>query len=288
VTTRSSHLIETGLRAIDLFAPVSYDTDVLLTGQPHSGIKILANELAYRLAKQTVHVAIYVDSSMIESDKAWQELQEYSQVLKHTYICSDISHRDIQSHRQAPESSAHDAIFAVASSPRFIDTFRQAIRTERQLSTSNRTLTTFLVAENFPKEGYTDCLFSSQVIAKEAIYPALDPRHSTSSGLARITDSRRRRLAEQARLAVSEVIENLYEGAINDPNWFFNSDPRGRLAVQLFCYLSQPYFVAEPYTGNPAKFVSQVECLASLDTILSGRLVDLPAKNFRFRNELPS
>jgi F-type H+-transporting ATPase subunit beta len=45
-------------------------------------------------------------------------------------------------------------------------------------------------------------------------------------------------------------------------------------------FLSQPFFVAEVFTGSPGKYVSLVETIEGFNKILDGELDDLPEQAF--------
>ena len=45
-------------------------------------------------------------------------------------------------------------------------------------------------------------------------------------------------------------------------------------------FLSQPFFVAEIYTGSPGKYVSLADAIKGFNMILSGELDDLPEQSF--------
>ena len=45
-------------------------------------------------------------------------------------------------------------------------------------------------------------------------------------------------------------------------------------------FLSQPFFVAEVFTGSPGKYVSLNETIEAFNKILSGELDDLPEQAF--------
>jgi F-type H+-transporting ATPase subunit beta len=45
-------------------------------------------------------------------------------------------------------------------------------------------------------------------------------------------------------------------------------------------FLSQPFFVAEVFTGSPGKYVSLAETIQGFNMILSGELDDLPEQAF--------
>merc|ERR1711965_591091 len=45
-------------------------------------------------------------------------------------------------------------------------------------------------------------------------------------------------------------------------------------------FLSQPFFVAEIFTGSPGKYVSLADAIKGFNMILSGELDDLPEQSF--------
>ena len=45
-------------------------------------------------------------------------------------------------------------------------------------------------------------------------------------------------------------------------------------------FLSQPFFVAEVFTGSPGKYVSLKETITAFNQILSGEFDDLPEQAF--------
>jgi F-type H+-transporting ATPase subunit beta len=46
--------------------------------------------------------------------------------------------------------------------------------------------------------------------------------------------------------------------------------------------MSQPFFVAEQFTGNPGKFVSLEDTIKSFKAIISGEVDDLPEQAFLY------
>lgn len=281
-------LIETGLRAIDLLAPLAVGLDVLVTGDPKSGVRLLAMELAVRLAKLPASrfgVSVFLDAALKEADKVEAEFIEAGSALASVAVVPEVSSSALAAARSGAD---HEAVLAVAASNRFVHGFRQALRLERE-SRGGRPLTTLISCEDRVPGVFDATITCSRTIADEAIFPAIDPRMTVSSaGGDRSIGDRRRKVADDVRTAVSEVVENLYQGAVNDENWFFNTDPGGRAAVQLLCYLSQPYFVAEPYTGLKGCFVPVKDTVSAFETLLAGRLAQLMPRNLRFRNELPT
>jgi F-type H+-transporting ATPase subunit beta len=50
--------------------------------------------------------------------------------------------------------------------------------------------------------------------------------------------------------------------------------------VHVKCFLSQPFFVAEIFTGSPGEYVSLEETIKGFRMLLNGELDDLPEQAF--------
>lgn len=56
VNRHGSGIVETGLKAVDLFVPIPLGGDVLLSGEPHAGVRVLGTKLTLRLANSNVRL----------------------------------------------------------------------------------------------------------------------------------------------------------------------------------------------------------------------------------------
>jgi len=67
-------------------------------------------------------------------------------------------------------------------------------------------------------------------------------------------------------------------------SWFRRASEEDRLVVararKIERFLSQPFFVAEVFTGSPGKYVSLAETIRGFNMILSGELDSLPEQAF--------
>jgi F-type H+-transporting ATPase subunit beta len=50
--------------------------------------------------------------------------------------------------------------------------------------------------------------------------------------------------------------------------------------------LSQPFFVAEGFTGSPGKYVSLKDTIKSFKAILNGEYDDVPEQNFYMKGSI--
>ena len=122
----------------------------------------------------------------------------------------------------------------------------------------------------------------SRGLASKGIYPAVDPLDSTSTMLqpsivgkehydtARAVQSTLQRYKELQDIIAILGLDELSED--------------DRIAVdrarKIERFLSQPFFVAEVFTGSPGKYVSLEETIKGFQMILKGELDELPEQAF--------
>jgi len=122
----------------------------------------------------------------------------------------------------------------------------------------------------------------SRALASKGIYPAVDPLNSNSTMLqpdivgaehyntARAVQSTLQRYKELQDIIAILGLDELSE--------------EDRLTVdrarKIERFLSQPFFVAEVFTGSPGKYVPLEETIKGFQMILSGELDDLPEQAF--------
>ena len=164
---------------------------------------------------------------------------------------------------------------------------------ERITSTKTGSITSFQ-AVYVPADDLTDpspattfshldaTLVLSRQIAELGIYPAVDPLDSTSRQLdplvigqdhydtARSVQGMLQRYKE-----LKDIIAILGMDELSEEDKLIVSRAR---KIQRF--LSQPFFVAETFTGSPGKFVSLKETIAGFKAIVNGEYDHLPEQAF--------
>jgi F-type H+-transporting ATPase subunit beta len=99
----------------------------------------------------------------------------------------------------------------------------------------------------------------SRNLAAKGIYPAVDPLDSTSTML-------QPGIVSEEHYAIAETVEE------------------DRLTVararKIERFLSQPFFVAEIFTGSPGEYVSLEDTIKGFSMTLKGELDDLPEQAF--------
>ncbi|WP_372653548.1 F0F1 ATP synthase subunit beta [Halobacteriovorax sp.] len=170
---------------------------------------------------------------------------------------------------------------------------------ERITSTKDGSITS-IQAVYVPADDYTDpapaTTFAhldattelSRSIAEIGIYPAVDPLTSSSTILsAEVLGDEH---YDTAR-AVQEILQRYKE--LQDIIAILGMDElseEDKLIVgrarKVQKFLSQPFFVAEQFTGNPGKFVSIEDTISGFKSILAGECDDLPEQAFYLMGNL--
>jgi len=122
----------------------------------------------------------------------------------------------------------------------------------------------------------------SRGLAAKGIYPAVDPLDSTSTMLQPgIVSETHYEVAETVKETLQRYKELQDIIAILGIDELSEED---RLTVararKVERFLSQPFFVAEIFTGSPGKYVSLEETIKGFSMVLGGELDDLPEQAF--------
>lgn len=122
----------------------------------------------------------------------------------------------------------------------------------------------------------------SRGLASKGIYPAVDPLDSTSTMLQpSVVGDVHYNIARQVQSTLQRYKELQDIIAILGLDELSEED---RLTVararRIERFLSQPFFVAEVFTGSPGKYVKLEDTIKGFQMILSGQLDDLPEQAF--------
>ena len=122
----------------------------------------------------------------------------------------------------------------------------------------------------------------SRGLAAKGIYPAVDPLDSTSTmlqpdivGDIHYKTAQKIKETLQRYKELQDIIAILGIDELSDDDKLTVARAR---KVERF--LSQPFFVAEVFTGSPGKYVSLEESINGFNMILNGELDDLPEQAF--------
>ena len=122
----------------------------------------------------------------------------------------------------------------------------------------------------------------SRGLASKGIYPAVDPLGSTSTMLQpsvvgddHYNTARQVQATLQRYKELQDIIAILGLDELSEDDRVTVARAR-----KLERFLSQPFFVAEVFTGSPGKYVKLEETISGFKKILSGQLDDLPEQAF--------
>merc|ERR1711935_1251117 len=156
---------------------------------------------------------------------------------------------------------------------------------ERITSTTRGSITS-IQAVYVPADDLTDPADATTVLsrglASKGIYPAVDPLDSTSTMLQReIVGDIHYDCAQDVKETLQRYKELQDIIAILGLDELSEED---KLVVararKIERFLSQPFFVAEIFTGSPGKYVSLQETIKGFTMIFAGELDDLPEQSF--------
>ena len=122
----------------------------------------------------------------------------------------------------------------------------------------------------------------SRNLASKGIYPAVDPLDSTSTmlqpeivGDLHYSTAQRIKETLQRYKELQDIIAILGLDELSEEDRQVVARAR---KVERF--LSQPFFVAEVFTGSPGKYVSLADSITGFNDILDGKYDDLPEQSF--------
>jgi len=122
----------------------------------------------------------------------------------------------------------------------------------------------------------------SRGLASKGIYPAVDPLDSTSTmlqpeivGDLHYNTAQRIKETLQRYKELQDIIAILGLDELSEEDRLTVARAR---KVERF--LSQPFFVAEVFTGSPGKYVSLADAITGFNDVLDGKYDDLPEQSF--------
>ena len=127
-------------------------------------------------------------------------------------------------------------------------------------------------------------VYLERSIASKGLFPAVDPLASTSKnldpsvvGADHYDVARRVQQTLQRYRELQDIIAILGIDELSDDDKLLVS--RARKIERFF---SQPFFVAEPFTGNPGRYVPVDETVAAFKELVNGNLDDVPEQAFLY------
>lgn len=128
----------------------------------------------------------------------------------------------------------------------------------------------------------------SRALSELGIYPAVDPLDSSSTILdPQILGERHYTVARNVQRVLQRYKDLQDIIAILGMEELTEEDKLSVVrARKIQKYLSQPFFVAEQFTGAPGKYVKLEETITGFEKILSGELDDIPEQAFYMKGNI--
>lgn len=325
-----TEVFETGIKVIDLIAPMLKGGKVGLFGGAGVGKTVIMQELIHNIASEHggYSVVAGVGERTREGNDLYHEMKESGVIDKTAMVFGqmneapgprarvaltgltmaeyfrDEEHRDVllfidNIFRFTQAGSEISALLgripsAVGYQPT-LATDMGALQ-ERIASTKNWSITS-VQAVYVPADDLTDpapantfahldsTVVLARSIAELGIYPAVDPLDSTSTVLTpQIVGDEHYEVARacqktlQRYKELQDIIAILGMDELSDEDKLAVSRAR---KIQRF--FSQPFFVAEQFTGTPGVYAKLSDTVAGFRSILNGELDHVPEKHFMYK-----
>ncbi len=276
-------MFETGIKVVDLLEPYTRGGKTGLFGGAGVGKTVLIQELINNIAKQHGGISVFagVGERTREGNDLYHEMKESGVIEKTALIFGQMT--------EPPGSRLR--VSAVGYQPT-LGTEMGALQ-ERITSTKKGSITS-VQAIYVPADDITDPapatafahLDATTVLSRQltelGIYPAVDPLSSTSRildpiilgqehyGTARAVQSILQRYKD-----LQDIIAILGMEELSDEDKLIVARAR-----KLQRFLSQPFFVAEMFTGQPGRYVKLADTIKGFKEIVDGKHDELPEQAF--------
>ncbi len=292
VSPRTPVLWETGIKVIDVYAPLALGGTVALLAQPGVGLMVFVHELIHRLATQRGGCAV-----MTKLDHARNAVQEVagelraSGVEQHTVLVAGRS-------EAAPAERRQVIATALAAAEDFVARGRDVLLivddglaipetvdllTEHARSADHGTLTVLccfwrhtepeppVAPEVLPlvRDAHARLVFRRE-LALHAIWPAIDALQSQST------------LLDPAHVSVAHLSVVAAARALLNRGAQSTTAVERERAEKLLLFQAQPFFVAEPFTALPAEVVPRETSIRDFQAILDGAYDAIASEALRF------
>jgi F-type H+-transporting ATPase subunit beta len=315
----STELLETGIKVIDLVCPFAKGGKVGLFGGAGVGKTVLLLELIRNIAVEHSGFSVFagVGERTREGNDFYHEMKESNVLDKVAMVYGQMNEPPGNRLRVALtgltmaeyfRDEGRDVLFFVDNIYRYtlagtevsalLGRMPSAVGyqptlaaemgalQERITSTKTGSITS-VQAVYVPADDLTDpspattfghldsTVVLSRDIASLGIYPAVDPLDPHLLGEEHYTTARRVQQTLQRYKELRDIIAILGMDELS---------PEDKLAVararKIQRFLSQPFFVAEVFTGSPGKFVSLKDTIRGFKAIVDGEFDELPEQAF--------
>ena len=295
----ATEILETGIKVIDLLAPYAKGGKIGLFGGAGVGKTVLIQELIHNVATEHGGYSIFtgVGERSREGCDLWGEMNASGVLNKTALIFGQMNEPPGARMRVAEtgltmaeyfrEESHKDVLLFIDNIFRFVQAGSEvsalmgrmpsAVGYQPTLANELGALQERITSTRDGSITSVQAVLSRKIV-EQGIYPAVDPLDSTSRILeADIVGEEHYRVARKVQATLQryqelqDIIAILGMDELDD-----NDKLTVARARKIQKFLSQPFFVAENFTGLPGKYVPLAETVKGFAAIVDGQVDDLP------------
>ena len=322
-----TEILETGIKVIDLIAPIVKGGKVGMFGGAGVGKTVIIQELIRNIASEHGGYSVFagVGERTREGNDLYHEMKESGVLTKTALVFGQMNEppgarlrvglTGLTLAEYFRDTEGKDVLLFIDNIFRFTQAgsevsallgripsavgYQPTLATEmgelqERITSTNKGSVTSVQAVYVPADDLTDpapattfahldtTVVLSRALSELGIYPAVDPLDSTSTILSPSTVGEEHyRVARgvqkvlQRYKDLQDIIAILGMEELSDEDKLAVSRAR---KIQRF--LSQPFFVAETFTGTPGKYAPLKETIRGFAEILDGQYDDVPEQNF--------
>ncbi|MDI2585759.1 hypothetical protein OR571_01075 [Psychrobacillus sp. NEAU-3TGS] len=273
-------MIETQIKALDFFAPLVKGGTTGLVARPGMGQLVILAELMHRF-KESDYTTVFLLPTTEH-----RELEGTTELADFVAISVD------EAFAKLAELSGNIIFISDKS---YIVSGELLDLQEKLVTESIHNITTILldlsgevVDEDMPYGPLETVWQLDADLATRHLYPAIHPIYSTSSIIEGVDlDERHFNLRQRAQKLLRRYRELrsivVVHGINKIPDTELETYEKGE---RLEAYFSQPFFVAEAFTGQAGKAVSMSQTLADVESILEGKMDHMSVKELTYKGSL--
>src|ERR687892_1057937 len=268
--TPTREIFETGIKVVDLLAPYAKGGKVGLFGGAGVGKTVLIQELIHNIAQEHGGLSAFcgVGERSREGNDLWLEMTESGVIDKTMLVFGQMN--------EPPGARMRVALSGLTMAEYFRDEEGQDV---------------LLFIDNifrFVQAGSEVSAVLSRAISEKGIYPAVDPLDSTSTilkpeviGEDHFNVANEVKQVLQRYRELQDIIAILGIDELSDEDKVLVQRAR-----KIERFLSQPFNVAEQFTGTPGKYVPIAETVRSFREVLDGKHDELPEGAFFLKGSI--
>jgi F-type H+-transporting ATPase subunit beta len=297
-------LLETGIKVIDLMAPLARGGVSSLVAGIGIGKLVVTEEIIHNLISRHKGYAVFVGMDettygtsalrdMIREVEAEEQIvMVFEQTTQEVAVRSQLVRAGITIATQFHDEG-HEVLMVIGDHILAPDNLSDLHDLQHIAQTNEITTIVFGMVNDSDVPVETELLSEldgqikfSKALAREQIWPAIDPvtSHSRLLDTDAVSDEHRQ-VAEQVR----QLLQRYYalRSTDNASSALSEADRQViKRGERIRLFFMQPFFVAEAWSDMPGEYLTVEETVRSFKSLLEGRYDDLPMEAFYFAGTL--